>query len=213
MKIMLLVAMFILFSVLWFSNKKSPEFPEPYEPKPNMEQATFGNGCFWCTEAVFQRLEGVEHVVSGYAGGTTENPTYQQVITGRTGHAEVVQVTYDPAIINYETLLEIFFRTHDPTTLNRQGADIGTQYRSIILFSNDEQRRLATEVMTELDNAEIWPNPIVTQIVPLEVFYAAEEYHQNYFNRNPDQAYCQVVILPKLQKFKELFRDRLANPK
>lgn len=176
-----------------------------------MEKATFGNGCFWCTEAVFQRLEGVTEVVSGFAGGHTENPGYQQVITGETGHAEVVQVTFDPEVISYEVLLEIFFRTHDPTTLNRQGADIGTQYRSIILYHNQQQEQSAREIINELDQAEIWPDPIVTQVVPFEVFYPAEEYHQNYFNRNPEQAYCQVVILPKIQKFKKLFKDRLAQ--
>jgi len=211
-KLILITAIIGLFSLLWILNAKNQTYPEPYIKKPNMEQATFGNGCFWCTEAVFLRLEGVEHVVSGFAGGTTKNPSYQQVITGRTGHAEVVQVRYDPEIISYEVLLEIFFRTHDPTTLNRQGADVGTQYRSIILAHSDEQLRLAREVMNELDNADIWPNPIVTQIEPFQVFYPAEEYHQNYFEKNPDQAYCQVVILPKIQKFKKLFKERLKTP-
>lgn len=177
----------------------------------NLKQATFGGGCFWCTEAVFQRVRGVHDVVSGYAGGHVENPTYRQVTTGETGHAEVIQVTYDPEEVSYEKLLEIFFRTHNPTTLNRQGADVGPQYRSIILPSDEQQRELAESVKSELDSADIWDDPIVTEIQPLDTFYMAEDYHQNYYERNSDQMYCQVVIVPKLEKFEKLFEDRVAE--
>lgn len=207
-----LIPMLICLAGITGMSFASVDMADKYRKNGNsMEKATFGNGCFWCTEAVFQRLEGVSEVVSGFSGGHTVDPSYQQVITGETGHAEVVQVTFNPAVISYEVLLEIFFRTHDPTTLNRQGADIGTQYRSIILYHNAQQEQSAREIIKELDNADIWPDPIVTQVVPFEVFYPAEEYHQNYFNRNPELAYCQVVILPKLQKFKKLFKDRLAQ--
>lgn len=177
----------------------------------NLETAVFGNGCFWCTEAVFQRVRGVHSVVSGYAGGHVENPTYRQVTTGTTGHAEVIQIKYDPNEVDYDKLLQIFFRTHDPTTLNRQGNDIGPQYRSIILYSSEEQKSIAEDVKQRLGEAEIWPDPIVTEITPLGIFYEAEEYHQNYFNRNSEQAYCQVVIVPKLEKFERLFQDRVAQ--
>ena len=207
MKIFLLLVLFAIFSI----PLRAGQDPDFMIDQPTMETATFGNGCFWCTEAVFQRLEGVMGVVSGYAGGHTDNPTYMEVVSGNTGHAEVVQVKFDPDVISYETLLEVFFRTHDPTTLNRQGNDIGTQYRSIILYHNEVQKETASSIIAELDKAGIWPDPIVTQVVPYTVFHEAEEYHQNYFNRNPEQAYCQVVILPKLHKFKKMFRDRLAQ--
>lgn len=183
-----------------------------YKDMPdNLETAVFGNGCFWCTEAVFQRVRGVHSVVSGYAGGHVENPTYRQVTTGTTGHAEVIQIKYDPSEVDYDKLLQIFFRTHNPTTLNRQGNDIGPQYRSIILYSSEEQKSIAEDVKQRLGEAEIWPDPIVTEITPLDIFYEAEDYHQNYFNRNSDQAYCQVVIVPKLEKFERLFQDRVAQ--
>jgi methionine-S-sulfoxide reductase len=158
------------------------------------EQMTIGGGCFWCVEAVFQRIDGVLKVESGYAGGHVPNPTYEQVCSGTTGHAEVVQVTYDPQKISYKTLLEIFFRTHDPTTPNRQGNDVGTQYRSIILYHNPEQQRIAEEVIRETNAAKIWPNPIVTEVVPLTAFYKAEAYHQNYYNQNRTKnPYCIFV--------------------
>jgi len=173
------------------------------------EKATFGAGCFWCVEAIFERVNGVQSVVSGYAGGETENPTYRQVSTGTTGHAEVVQITYQPDLISYAGLLEIFFRTHDPTTLNRQGADVGTQYRSLILYHSETQRRLAEEAIRELEAAGIWADPIVTRVEPYERFYPAEDYHQEYFAENPGQAYCRMVIQPKVEKFEKVFRDRL----
>jgi peptide-methionine (S)-S-oxide reductase len=176
-----------------------------------METATFGSGCFWCTEAVFQQLKGVSSVVSGYSGGHVENPTYQQVCTGRTGHAEVCQIQFDPEQISYEELLEVFFNTHDPTTLNRQGNDVGTQYRSVIFYHSEEQRKTAERIMAELDDSEAWKNPIVTEIVPFEEFYKAEDYHQNYYRNNPNEGYCRVIIAPKLNKFEKVFKLKLGN--
>ena len=174
-----------------------------------MEKATFGSGCFWCTEAVFQDLEGVESVVSGYSGGHIKNPAYREVCEGRTGHAEVVQITYDPAVVAYDTLLEVFWKTHDPTTLNRQGNDVGTQYRSVIYYHDEAQRQLATQYKEELDKSGAFSNPIVTEISPLDTFYPAEEYHQNYYKNNPEQGYCSFVVRPKVEKFKKVFGDRL----
>jgi peptide-methionine (S)-S-oxide reductase len=171
--------------------------------------ATFGAGCFWCVEAVFQRLEGVVSVESGYAGGSVDNPTYEQVCSGRTGHAEVCHVRYDPQQVTYEDLLEVFFKTHDPTTLNRQGNDVGTQYRSVIFYHDKEQKRLAIECKKALDEAGIWPNPIVTEIVTAAKFYPAEKYHQNYFNLNGRQPYCRLIIQPKIEKLKKVFADKL----
>jgi peptide-methionine (S)-S-oxide reductase len=171
--------------------------------------ATFGGGCFWCTEAAMKELAGVESVTSGYAGGHVENPTYRQVCSGNTGHAEVVQVAYDPSVIDYETLLEVFFATHDPTQLNRQGPDVGTQYRSIVLYHDDEQRRLATAYVDALDDE--YDDDVVTDIEPLETFYAAEEYHQDYFEKNPSDAYCQMHARPKVEKVRERFQERLKH--
>lgn len=166
------------------------------------EVATLGGGCFWCLEAIFKEVKGVERVVSGYSGGHVVDPTYEQVCTGTTGHAEVVQITFDPATISYRRLLEIFFSIHDPTTLNRQGNDVGPQYRSIILYHTPAQRETAQEVMEELERANVWDDPIVTQVVPFERFYPAEEYHEDYFARNPHQPYCRLVIAPKVQAFR-----------
>lgn len=174
-----------------------------------MEKATFGGGCFWCTEAVFQDLAGVQKVESGYAGGHMENPTYKQVTSGTTGHAEVLQITYDPATISYDELLEVFWSTHDPTTLNRQGNDIGPQYRSIVLYHNDEQREKAERYLKELDASGAYDSPIVTMIEPLQEFYPAEDYHQNYFNSHGHEPYCSFVIRPKVEKFKKVFADKL----
>lgn len=179
--------------------------------KGKTEQATFGGGCFWCVEAIFERVEGVQQAVSGYAGGHLANPTYQQVCTGTTGHAEVVQITYDPDVVSFTELLEIYFKTHDPTTLNRQGADIGTQYRSIILYHNEYQRKEALRVINELDREKIWERPIVTQVEPFESFYPAEAYHQEYFENNPNQGYCRVVIQPKVAKFEKIFHEKLKS--
>ncbi len=175
------------------------------------EKATFGSGCFWCSEAVFQRLKGVNSVKSGYSGGTVENPTYEAVCTGTTGHAEVIQVEYDEQIISYEELLEVFWNTHDPTTLNRQGNDVGTQYRSVIFYHTDDQRKLAESYLRTLEDEKIWSDPIMTEISPLENFYPAENYHEDYFNRNGSQPYCSFVVAPKVKKFKEVFSSKLKD--
>jgi peptide-methionine (S)-S-oxide reductase len=175
-----------------------------------METATFGNGCFWCTEAVFQRLKGVKSVQSGYAGGHVDHPTYEQVCLGDTGHAEAIQITYDPAEITFDELLEVFWKTHDPTTLNRQGNDVGTQYRSAIFYHNDQQRKLAEEYKKKLDAEGIWKDPIVTEITPFTNFFPAENYHRDYYNKNGYQPYCVFVIKPKLEKLEKLFRKKLA---
>ena len=175
------------------------------------ELATFGGGCFWCTEAIFERLEGVVAATSGYSGGATKNPTYKEVCTGRTGHAEVIQVTFNPDIISYTDLLEVFFKTHDPTTKNRQGADVGNQYRSIILYHNAAQQAVAQQVMDALNAEKIWNDPIVTELEPFEVFYSAEAYHQEYYENNAGQMYCQMVINPKIEKFEKLFSTKLKT--
>ena len=177
--------------------------------KSNFETATFGMGCFWCSEAIFERLKGVESVESGYSGGSVNNPTYEQVCTGETGHAEVIQIKYDPEIISFDELLEVFWKTHDPTTLNRQGADVGTQYRSVIFYHNDEQKKLAEQYKTELDKSGAWSDPIVTEISPLINYFAAEDYHQEYFENNPNQQYCNFVIAPKVEKFEKVFKNKL----
>lgn len=173
------------------------------------EQATFAGGCFWCTEAIFEQVQGVKTVISGYTGGDVKNPGYREVTSGLTGHAEAIQVTFDPDSISYLELLEIFFKTHDPTTLNRQGADVGTQYRSAIFYHSQEQKDQAEKVLKELDYAGIWNDPIVTQIEPFSVFYEAEKYHQEYYRNNPNQGYCRVVIQPKLEKFQKVFKDKM----
>jgi len=175
------------------------------------ETATLGGGCFWCLEAVFEQLRGVKQVLPGYAGGHVPHPSYEQVCTGTTGHAEVVQITYDPQVITYPELLEVFFSIHDPTTPDRQGNDIGPQYRSIILYHDDEQRAAAEEALRQLEASGRWPDPIVTQVVPLETFYPAEDYHRAYFRRNPNQGYCRLVIAPKVSKFRQQFSDQLQG--
>lgn len=174
-----------------------------------LDTAIFGAGCFWCVEAIFQQLEGVEKVASGYSGGARENPTYDQVCSGATGHAEVIQVIYDPAKISFVDLLEVFWGVHDPTTLNRQGADVGTQYRSVIFYTNADQKKLAEDYKKKLNASGAFPQPVVTEISPLKSFYVAENYHQNYFNENGNQPYCSLVIRPKLDKFKKVFGDKM----
>lgn len=174
--------------------------------------ATLAGGCFWCTEAVFAALRGVERVEPGYSGGTVPSPTYQQVCTGTTGHAEAVQIWFDPSVISYRELLEVFFATHDPTTRDRQGPDVGTQYRSAIFYHNDAQRREAEETIRALAAEGIWPAPIVTEVVPFTAFYPAEEYHREYFLRHGEQPYCRAVIAPKVAKFRARYRDRLKAP-
>jgi peptide-methionine (S)-S-oxide reductase len=175
------------------------------------EQATLGGGCFWCLEAVFEQVKGVSKVESGYTGGSVANPSYRQICNGDTGHAEVVQVTFNAKVISYRDILRIFFAMHDPTTLNRQGADVGTQYRSAIFYHSPEQKQIAEEVIAELNAADLWGRPIVTEIVPLETFYAAEAYHQGYYRTNPNQGYCQAVVAPKVAKFRKHFLDKLRS--
>ncbi len=174
-----------------------------------LDTATFGEGCFWCTEAVFERLKGVNSVVSGYSGGTVTNPTYEEVCTGKTGHAEVTQIIYDPNVISYQELLIVFFRTHDPTTLNKQGADTGTQYRSVIFYHNEKQKELAEFAKKKINEEKLYDNPVVTEIAPFTKFYKAEDYHQNYYDNNPNQGYCAFVIAPKVEKFEKLFKGKL----
>jgi peptide-methionine (S)-S-oxide reductase len=174
-------------------------------PSSHPETAVFGGGCFWCLDAQFKLVNGVKSVVSGYAGGTTKNPTYEEVCTEPTGHAEVIQVEFDPAIVTYADLLRKFFRAHDPTTLNRQGADVGTSYRSIILYRNANQKAVAEEIKKEAQKE--WPDPIVTEVVPLQAFYRAEDYHQDYFAKNPTQGYCRIVVAPKVKKFEKMLQE------
>jgi len=176
-----------------------------------METTTLGGGCFWCLEAVYDQLKGVTDVVSGYAGGQVDNPTYKQVCSGRTGHAEVVQVTFDPAVISFEDILDVFFTIHDPTTLNRQGADVGTQYRSAIFTHSPEQKAAAEAVIRRVEEQGLWPNPIVTEVALLDVFYPAENYHQEYYENNPNAGYCRVVIAPKVAKFRKAYLDKLKK--
>jgi peptide-methionine (S)-S-oxide reductase len=180
-------------------------------PQRSYETVTLGGGCFWCLEAVFEELKGVTKVESGYSGGSAPNPTYKQVCAGKTGHAEVVQVTFDPKVIPLKEIYRVFFAIHDPTTPNRQGADVGTQYRSIILYRDEAQKHAAEEVIRELKAAKAFESPIVTELFPLEVFYIAEGYHQEYYENNSSQSYCQLVISPKLAKFRNLFKDKLKN--
>ena len=175
----------------------------------NKEIATFGSGCFWCTEAVFERLEGVDKVISGYSGGEVKNPSYREVTTGRTGHAEVCQIFYDPEVISYEELLDVFWHTHDPTTLNRQGNDVGTQYRSAIFYHNEDQKRLAAESKAAMDASGTFDDPVVTEITEFTAFFEAEDYHQDYFENNPNQPYCTYVVKPKINKFKAKYQDKL----
>ncbi len=174
-----------------------------------MELATFGNGCFWCTEAVFSRLKGVESVNSGYSGGNTANPTYKEVCTGTTGHAEAIQISFNPDVIAFETLLDVFFRTHDPTTLNRQGQDVGTQYRSVVFYHNEQQKNLAIGKITMLNATGNWPTPIVTEVTPAQKFYVAEDYHQGYYETHGHTPYCNLTIAPKIEKVNERFKHLL----
>lgn len=175
------------------------------------ELATLGGGCFWCLEAVFEQLRGVDRVVSGYAGGSVADPTYRQVCSGETGHAEVIQISFDPAVISYRDILELFFAFHDPTTLNRQVADVGTQYRSAIFYHTEEQKKIAEEVIAKLTAEKVWPGRIVTEVVPLEVFYSAEDYHQGYFRQNSGQPYCQAVVAPKVAKLRQKYAEKLKS--
>lgn len=189
---------------------KSPNETNKTMQNSNLSTATFGGGCFWCTEAIFQQLKGVESVASGYSGGQVKNPSYREICTGTTGHAEAIQLLFDPSVISYERLLQVFFTTHDPTTLNRQGADIGTQYRSIIFYHDESQKESAEKVKKEFAPT-IWDGSIVTEVTPFSEFYKAEDYHQNYFNENSEQGYCRIVINPKVQKFRKQYADWLKE--
>jgi peptide-methionine (S)-S-oxide reductase len=179
--------------------------------KNTMDTAIFGAGCFWCVEAQFQLLDGVQSVISGFSGGTVKNPSYKEVCTGSTGHAEVCEIIYDPAKVSFDELLAVFWKTHDPTQLNRQGNDMGTQYRSVIFYINEEQKKLAEKYKKELNASGAWDKPVVTEISPFTVFYNAEDYHQNYFNLHGNESYCEFVIQPKVEKFKKVFKDKLKN--
>lgn len=201
---------FLLISIAACSQKTKSENRQM--SKENLETAVLAGGCFWCTEAVFQQLKGVDHVESGYTGGHVVDPTYEQVCTGTTGHAEVIKIWYDPQLINFEGLLEVFFKTHDPTTLNRQGADVGPQYRSAIFYRNEEEKEIATNIIQELDNSGYYSDKVVTTLEPLKAYYVAENYHQDYFRLKGDQnPYCQMVIRPKLEKFEKVFKDKIKN--
>lgn len=177
----------------------------------NLETITLGGGCYWCVEAVYENLDGVKSVVSGFSGGKAANPTYEDVSTGTTGHAEVVQITYDKTKTDINEIFKVFFTVHDPTTLNRQGADIGTQYRSVIFYKNEEQKKAAQSIIAELNKAKVYSNPIVTKVEPFKVFYKAEDYHQNYYANNKNQPYCKMVIQPKIEKFEKVFKDKLKK--
>lgn len=177
----------------------------------NMEIATLGGGCFWCTEAIYKELKGVFSVTSGYSGGDVVNPSYREVCTGRTGHAEVIEIEFDPAVISFSDLLEVFFATHDPTTLNRQGGDVGTQYRSVIFYHNREQKETAESIIDRLNHDQVFGKPVITEVTEWKNFFAAEDYHQDYFENNPEQSYCQAVIVPKINKFKTIFREHLKK--
>jgi methionine-S-sulfoxide reductase len=213
-----IITIFSLFSFIGCNQAKNQTTEKDTSKKvkrsnmnTHLEVATFGGGCYWCIEAVFQRLEGVEKVESGFSGGQVKNPTYKEVCTGTTGHAEVIQITFDTTKTSFEEILKVFFTMHDPTTLNRQGNDIGTQYRSAVFYHNDVQKKAAEEIIAALNTSKAYPNPIVTEVSKLDVFYKAEDYHQNYYNENSDQGYCRFVIQPKIEKFEKVFKDRLKK--
>lgn len=201
MKNILFICLFSL-SLSGFSQNKKTE---------SLETITLGGGCYWCVEAVYENLDGVKSVVSGFSGGTVANPTYEEVCTGETGHAEVVQITYDKNITDINEIFKVFFTVHDPTTLNRQGADVGTQYRSVIFYKNDEQKKAAQSIIAELNKAKVYNSPIVTKVEPFKKFYKAEDYHQNYYANNKNQPYCKMVIQPKIEKFEKVFKDKLKK--
>jgi peptide-methionine (S)-S-oxide reductase len=208
-KILLVFLSVIFFSMIIFPQQANTKIERRMDTKN--ESITFGAGCFWCVEAVFQRLKGVNKVVSGYSGGAKANPTYNEVCSGNTGHAEVCRIDFNPDEISLSELLEVFWSTHDPTTLNRQGADVGTQYRSVIFYHNEEQKKQALAYKNKLNSEGIYDKPVVTEVSRLEEFYPAEDYHQNYFNNNPEQAYCNFVIQPKLEKFRKVFKEKIKE--
>lgn len=207
-KIIYILALIVLFGTSQFSQSKDLNI-KIMHTQEKYKLATFGGGCYWCTEAIFLRVEGVEDIVSGFSGGKVANPTYKDVCSGITGHAEVIQLRYNPDKVTYTELLEIFFKTHDPTSLNRQGADVGTQYRSAIFYHSEAQKVKAEEVILALDKENIWDKPIVTEITAFDIFYPAEASHQDYFDNNKNQGYCRMVIQPKVEKFEKLFKEKL----
>lgn len=204
---------FLVFALATFSMFAQSKTSDKKSKQSNLETITLAGGCYWCVEAIYENLDGVKSVVSGYAGGKTVNPTYEEVCTGKTGHAEVVQVTYDKNVTNLDEIFNVFFTVHDPTTLNRQGADVGTQYRSAIFYKNEEQKKAAQSIINALIKGKIYDSPIVTTLEPLTQFYKAENYQQNYYANNKSQPYCKLVIQPKIEKFEKLFKDRLKNKK
>jgi len=210
MKLFILTAT-IFMSIYCHAQKNNTTKSKNMTENIKMETATFGTGCFWCTEAIFQQLEGVSKVTSGYSGGKVESPTYKQVCTGTTGHAECLNIEYDPSKITFDELLEIFWQVHDPTTLNRQGNDIGTQYRSVVFYHNEEQKAKVEKYKTALNKSGAWDNPVVTTLEPFVKFYPAEDYHQNYYNDNKNEGYCQFVIRPKVEKFEKVFKSKLKK--
>ena len=212
-KSMLFVFIFSFLSCNLSTGKKieNKDLAQNIETMKVLELATFGNGCFWCTEAIFEQLKGVSKVESGYAGGKVKNPTYKEVCTGNTGHAEVIQLTYDPKVINYREILDVFFNTHDPTTLNRQGADVGTQYRSVIFYHNDSQKEEAENMIAALEKEKVFDSKIVTEVTAINNYYVAESYHQDYYNNNKNQGYCRMVINPKLEKFTKKYKSKLKK--
>jgi len=201
----LLTGVFVALIIMGFKGHD----PKNINTMETFEKTTLGGGCFWCVEAVFEKLDGIEDAVSGYSGGHIKNPAYREVTTGNTGHAEVVQLTFDKNKISFEEILEVFFKTHDPTTLNRQGNDVGTQYRSVIYYHNNEQRETAEKYIQYLEGQGIYKNPVVTEVKPIDQFYRAEDYHQDYFAKNPNQPYCAFVVAPKVKKVEHLFQDML----
>jgi peptide-methionine (S)-S-oxide reductase len=206
------VLLFALHACAQDKNKiKSEPMANNTTDPSKLDTATVGGGCYWCTEAQYQLLDGVVSVTSGFSGGTVKNPSYREVCDGRTGHAEVVQVVYDTTKLNFADIMQAFFASHDPTQLNRQGNDVGTQYRSVIFYNSEEQKKIAEQIKKELDESGAYKDPVVTEISPLKVFYKAEDYHQNYFNQNGDQPYCQFVVAPKVEKFKKVFKDKLKH--
>jgi peptide-methionine (S)-S-oxide reductase len=206
------ISLLSLTAILIFSVVSTNALSQTKAQKMNTMKATFGGGCFWCTEAIFSQLKGVNKVTSGYSGGHVSNPTYKEVCNGNTGHAECIQIEFDPTEIAYAELLEVFWMTHDPTTLNRQGADVGTQYRSVIFYHDEEQKQAAISIKEKLNKEKIWNDPIVTEIIQFEKFCKAEDYHQNYYPNNKNQGYCRIVITPKIEKFKKVFSDKIIKP-
>lgn len=211
----LLFVAILIFSACNSKAQKTQSMQEKniHSTNTELQEATFGAGCFWCVEAIFEEVKGVKSVVAGYAGGQEKNPTYRQVSSGTTGHAEVTRVDYDPSVVSYKQLLEVFWHTHNPTTKNRQGADVGPQYRSVIFYHNDEQKKIAEESLERTDQSDLWEDPIVTEIEPITNYSKAENYHQNYYENNPNAGYCTVVIAPKLKKFRKEFSHMLKDSK